>query len=279
MPGATAATGMAGLTSANPMNPTQSAVAATPAGMATPPMPDAATSPLGGGDISSALSQLVGMLAMVLQSLMSVLLQLGGAAAGGSAAQQQSPALPQSPAAIPQASPAYDRERTPAAAELAGGVKNTTSNASQKQRLDTTLAKVAKDPEGSKLLAAAKAKGYTIEVGDPSKAGGSRDANDHDSINGVTNMNTKKIVINPNAPDFDKTVVHELVHAATDGDGNSQKEEGMADVVGYRVASRMDGTRAPGSEKQIYQDKIKSYPNLQASNNIMSSLNNLGITA
>ena len=156
--------------------------------------------------------------------------------------------------------------------------RNVTEDPNQKQRLDTTLAKIAQDPDGSKLLQAALAKGYKIEVGDPSQAGaqdaGPRDA---DSINGVTIPGSKTIIINPNAPNFDKTVVHELVHAATEGDNNSQTEEGMADVIGFRVSSRMDGLAEPGSEQQIFMNKIASYPNLNASNDIINSLEKLGI--
>jgi hypothetical protein len=156
-----------------------------------------------------------------------------------------------------------------------GGPGN--SSADSSGRLDSILAKVATDPEGAKLLNAAKANGYSIEVGDPSKyASGQGDA---DSIYGVTVPDQKKIVISPNAPDFDKTVIHELVHAATQGDGDSKTEEGMADVIGYRIASRVDGTQAPGSERQIFQSKIANYPNLANDNHIIDALNTLGIQA
>ena len=154
--------------------------------------------------------------------------------------------------------------------------KNTTTDPTQKQRLDTILGKVAQDPEGAILLQKALANGYTFEVGDPSKAG-SKDENDKDSINGVTTDN--KIVINPNAPEFDKTVVHELVHAATKGDGDSQTEEGLADVIGYRISSRVDGTAAPGSDQQIFNNKIQNYPELQKTNDILASLKSLGVMA
>jgi len=96
-------------------------------------------------------------------------------------------------------------------------------------------------------------------------------------INGITIPGTKTIIVSPNAPEFDKTVSHELVHAATEADGNSQTEEGMADVIGYRIASRIDGTPEPGSEQEIFQNKIASYPNLNGSNDIINSLLQLGI--
>ncbi len=169
---------------------------------------------------------------------------------------------------------------TAAAKSLAAKVqsRNATADSSQKQRLNTTLSKIAQDPDGAKLLQAALAKGYKIQVGDPSQAG-AQDAGpkDADSINGVTIPSSKTIIISPNAPNFDKTVVHELVHAATEGDGNSQTEEGMADVIGFRVASRIDGVAEPGSEQQIFMNKIASYPNLNTSNDIINSLSRLGI--
>ncbi len=166
-----------------------------------------------------------------------------------------------------------------------GGVPstfNTTTDPSQKTRLDGTLAKVANDPEGSVLLQKAIAKGYTIEVGDPNAAGVAQADLDEEAdaggqVNGLTLPDKKKIIINPNAPDFDKTVVHELVHAASDGDGNSQQEEGFADVIGFRVYNRIDGVAPPGSEQSIFNAKIQSYPNLQATNGILDTLAQLGL--
>jgi hypothetical protein len=174
------------------------------------------------------------------------------------------------------------------------GSINTTTNPLQKSRLDTSLAKVAEDPEGSVLLQKAIAKGYTIEVGNASAAiGGARDAeggatlcpecqaalDGGGQVNGVTIPGQKKIVVDPNAPNFDKTLVHELVHAASDNDGNSQQEEGIADVIGYRVSSRANGLALPASQAQIFNSKILNYPNLQSNNSIQNTLANLGISA
>ena len=152
---------------------------------------------------------------------------------------------------------------------------NKADKGQQDSRLNDTLSKVAKDPEGSKLLEAAKKKGYTIEVGDPTQGKGGQGK----EVNGVTLSDQKKIIINPNAPDFDKTVVHELVHAATDGDGDSQQEEGIADVVGYRVANRMNGKGGPGDVNSIYQNKMSNYQELGQSNSVRNSLAALGINA
>ena len=171
-------------------------------------------------------------------------------------------------------------------------LKNTAADPKQKLRLDNTLKAISNDPEGSKLLEAAKAKGYTIEVGDPlAAAGGSLDKGSVScnhckaamdagtQVNGVTLPSQKKIIINPKAQDFEKTVVHELVHAATDGDGNSQQEEGIADVVGYRVANRITAKAQPGDTRSIYENKMKNYRELQGSNSIRDTLASIGIDA
>lgn len=183
--------------------------------------------------------------------------------------------------------------------------RNNTANPLQRNRLNDALAKVANDPEGSRLLQAALANGYTIEVGDPSAAIGAADSAgiNHDAstcsecqaaldgggqINGVTIPGQKKIVVNPNAPDFEKTLVHELVHAATEADGNSKDEEGKADLFGYSVSQRITGRAAPGAGLSplqqgllIYNSKKANpaYANLQESNGVDRILNNLGLFA
>lgn len=185
-----------------------------------------------------------------------------------------------------QSTPSFDKSYASTAtggtanAGGAGGgtaIANNTADPQQSARLDGVLAKVAQDPEGSKLLAAAKEKGYTIEVGDPSAAaGGAGDG----QVNGVTlSGNQKKIIISPNAPDFEKTVVHELVHAATDGDDNSQQEEGISDVIGYRVANRITGKAQPGDAQSIYQNKMANYQDLGQTNDVRNTLAALGIDA
>ncbi len=185
-------------------------------------------------------------------------------------------------------------EQRPAANESPRTDNTTVICQDPQARLNNTLNAISQDTEGSKLLDAAKAKGYSFEVGDPAAAvkegGVSLDKKSSScsqckaaldagkQINGVTLPEQKKIVINPNAPDFEKTLVHELVHAATDEDGNSQQEEGIADVIGYRVASRITGEAQPGSPQSIYKNKINNYPELQQSNSIRSTLASLRIT-
>lgn len=186
---------------------------------------------------------------------------------------------------------AYAPRSLPTATGLPlGGAVPQGLTASQDPRLNNTLNAIANDPEGAKLLAAAKANGYTIEIGNPAAAlGGSFDKSSvscphcraaldaGQQVNGVTLPDQKKIIINPNAPDFEKTVVHELVHAATPGDGNSQTEEGVADVIGYRIANRITGKGQPGSASSIFFNKIANYPGLTGANAIRSTLASLGI--
>lgn len=234
------------------------------------------------GGVSSAVQSTLQMITLLLEQM------LGGSPATGQAA----PGLDQGAALAGGAGTA----NAGGVGAAAGGtaIANDTADPQQAARLDDVLAKVAQDPEGSKLLAAAKEKGYTIEVGDPSAAaGGSLDKGNAIScphckaamdagqqVNGVTlSGDQKKIVINPNAPDFEKTVVHELVHAATDGDDNSQQEEGIADVIGYRVANRITGKAQPGDAQTIYQNKMANYQELNGANDVRGTLAALGIDA
>ncbi len=301
--------GLSGLpgSGTNGVNP-NAGIAGTPGLLNAPtnsalnPNSPGGASGLGDSGMGGALMQILSMLTSILSMLLPGLMQqMGGQGQpandiGGYDPNNTAPVAngPQAPTSLsneaPTAPPPPKPANTPKDADnVAGKSNNITSDPAQKQRLDNTLAKIARDPEGNKLLKSAEANGYTIEVGDPSQAAGAHDHSDghsHDSaldagkqINGITDPNQKKIIINPNAPDFDKTVVHELVHAATDGDGNSQTEEGMSDVVAYRVSSRMNGKAAPGSEQQIFNNKIKAYPNLKGNNDIQNSLNQLGISA
>lgn len=254
-----------------------------------PPNMGGMTGTAGDGSMGGMLQQIMSML-MTIMSMLMPLLQ-GGSANQGMPSFDKDSAPPPStttgggitaPPQLGQLQSPPPVSTRPTAAQsdsLIAGIKNTTPDATQKQRLNTTLAKVAQDPDGAKLLKAAEANGYTIEVGDPTK-GGSQE-HDADSVNGVTLPDQKKIIISPNAPDFNKTVVHELLHAATPTDGNSKTEEGMADVIGYRVSSRMDGTQMPNTEQQIFNTKANSssYSGLQGDNGIINSLNKLGISA
>jgi hypothetical protein len=244
-----------------------------------------------GGDLGSVLQQLMMVMSMML-SLMMQLFQGGGQQSPQLAAQDAGSFDPnvQAPNSFTAVPPELSSQAPPSWTSGQSDTGSGSASPDPNQRLQDTLSKIAKDPDGAKLLAAAKANGYTIKVGDPNGAPGSHDASTCPycrammdagrQINGVTVPSTKTIIIDPNAPDFDKTVAHELVHAATESDGNSQKEEGMADVIGYRIASRIDGTALPGSERQIFLNKIANYPDLTTDDNgIIDDLKKLGIQA
>lgn len=208
------------------------------------------------------LQQIFSALASILQILIQSLSSSTGAAPTGTTA-------PPTTTGGSSNTPTQPAPQTASTLGNAAAQRNTTTDPNQKQRLNNTLAAIAQDPEGSKLLKAALDKGYTIQVGN-------LDAN----TNGDTLPDQKKIIISPNAPNFTKTVVHELVHAATDQDGDSKDEEGKADVIGFRVASRILGQPEP-NEQATYRDKVTNpaYGNLQANNNVDQALAALGLTA
>ncbi len=167
---------------------------------------------------------------------------------------------------------------------------NTTKNADDKASLDDSLAEIAKDPDGAKLLAKAEAAGVKISAGDPDAAIGANDIlkSDEDPrtaskdgngtvVNGVTLSDSDggniRVVVHD--PKNIKTIVHELVHAVSTGDGNSKEEEGIADVIGSRVANRLGGADVgglTGSDETIYKNKQKLYPELKQTNDIRETL-------
>jgi predicted Zn-dependent protease len=119
---------------------------------------------------------------------------------------------------------------------------------------------IAQDPEGAKLVQAAKAQGLQLRVGNlpPGTMG--------EHQNGV-------ITISPQAmktpQDLIHTLAHELGHAATRGDGDSVAEEKAVDALGQRIQQRI----APGN---TYQLDVGAY-NIQANNGIANSLRNIGL--
>jgi hypothetical protein len=153
------------------------------------------------------------------------------------------------------------------------------NSGTQNAQLNKNLQAIAADPDGSILMDRAKQLGISIEVGDPGQSGQSGQAGL--TVQGVTLVRsdgrTRIIVRDPNNI---KTIAHELVHAVSSGDGNSKQEEGIADVIGSRIANRLGGSSAgglSGSDEQIYLNKQKIYPNLQASNAIRQTLAGLGL--
>jgi hypothetical protein len=183
--------------------------------------------------------------------------------------------------------------------------KPDTGNLAPPGSLQDSLEAIASDADGAKLIEAAKAKGVKIEVGNPETAagefdvvsecpsckagiadghGGSTVAKDGTTqVNGVTlsNSQTGEIRIVVRDPSNIKTIAHELVHAVSTDDGNSKQEEGIADVIGSRVANRLGGSNVgglSGSEREIFTNKQQFYPNLKSNNSIRETLAGLGLS-
>lgn len=172
---------------------------------------------------------------------------------------------PPSPASVPGAVP-------PGSAALAAEAKaaNITADPQQQAEVDSIIDSLAQDPEGSILLRQSLDNGTTIEIGD---AG--------DGNNGVYIPAENRIIVSPNAQDgIAKTLVHELVHSATKGDGNSQDEEGLADAIAFRVGERAGLLADNGlTTQQEYEAKKQLYGHLEGTNDIRNSLASLGIDA
>ncbi len=147
-------------------------------------------------------------------------------------------------------------------------IANPGANAENDPELQQSLAAIAQDPEGRTLLAEAQRQGVSISVGD---TGGN-------NILGLfqQNGNQKQIIVGDGANV--KTIVHELVHASTSEDGDSQHEEGLANVIGDRIASRVLGRQA-ANPNQIYNNTLPLYQGLGRFNGIEESLGRLGIVA
>jgi hypothetical protein len=179
-------------------------------------------------------------------------------------------------------------------------------SAAQKAQLKQNLVAISQDPEGAKLVADSIRKGVTFNVGNPAAAGANdvggavncpvcaASAADKGNnaqfaatgtsgnvvINGVTvtksNGSSDITVANPNKLD---TIVHEMIHATTTADGNSQQEEATAKFIGARVANRLAPGTAPTSDfNTTLQNTIPLYTGLNRSNNIAQSLAGLGLS-
>lgn len=259
-----------------------------------------ATQGAGGDAQQPDIKQIIVFLLMLLMQLLGKENAAGGDAAQGGGNNIQPMAAPAG--AQPMAAPVANSANNEGGAQAAGndhgnseGVTNLSSGDAG-AALNDSLNKIASDPEGAKLLEAAKAKGVTIEVGDPeAAANGAADqvsqcncpahsgaAKDGGTVvNGVTltdgQGNTKIVVRDPSNI---KTLAHELVHAVSTGDGNSKEEEGIADVIGSRIANRQGGTEAGGlngSDEQIFLNKQQFYPGLNQSNDIRKTMASLGL--
>lgn len=159
------------------------------------------------------------------------------------------------------------------AAGAAGGPATPTGPAVDVQgiQVDPALAPqlqaIANHPDGAKLLEAAKANGLTsINVNSNLNPDGGA------GTEGLFNPNTKSIdIANPNSPNLIHVLAHELGHAASAGDGNSQLEEKTVDALGERIHRDLTGGASS------FNLDVGSYSNLNQQNGILNTLRGLGI--
>jgi hypothetical protein len=134
-------------------------------------------------------------------------------------------------------------------------------------RLQGAIDQIAQDPEGAKLLEAAKAKGLTSISVNPGLDAGT--AGVTYSGGGSSRIEIK----DPNSRALIHTLVHELGHAATPEDGNSQTEEAVIDQIGERVQQRLTGQH---SGFHLNHD---AYRHLPVDNGVRDTLRRIGIAA
>jgi len=148
-------------------------------------------------------------------------------------------------------------------------------------KVSNALSQIAADPEGQKLLQQAEQKGYKIEIGSTGEKAAA-----------TTDSKAKKIVVDVNAKGLDSynltaTIAHELVHASTDGNGDSLLEESVSTAVGNRIAKRADGRPETAAEaiadfQKISADYKAAYKgdgavNGKQDNGILKALQGLGL--
>lgn len=124
-------------------------------------------------------------------------------------------------------------------------------------RLQNHINQLATDPEGRNLLEEARRRGVSIAVGQPVEGALAHfDPNNNTVVLGHETMNRGTGL---------QSLIHELVHATTPGDGNSQHEEGMANVIADRISARING-RQPRNADSIYSSTLANYGELSRFN-------------
>ena len=146
----------------------------------------------------------------------------------------------------------------------ANNVANLVNRATQDPRLTGPVTQIANDAQGNKLLNGALDAGLRgIEV-----------ANLPAGFQGQYLPDLKQIQVAPTTVggnDIVRTLAHELVHAATPGNGDSLNEENLADKIGTEIQRRLTGM-GPG-----YVLGGNSYNGLPQDNGIGTALRLLGI--
>jgi len=234
--------------------------------------------PLAGGDVAQTVEGLktaVDQLEQMIDQIMKLMSRSGAAPAGSDmgggggaapvgAAGGSSPAgdsfTPGSAMSSPAGMPSLTGTGNPS--ELLAGINIDPA-------LRPAIEAIAQHPEGAKLLAAAKANGLTdISVNsalNPDGGAGTEGL----AIYGGGNARIE--IANPNSANLVQTLVHELGHAATTGDGNSQAEEQAVHALGERLQADITG------QGSTFQLDLGSYSDLALDNGVINSLRNIGI--
>ncbi len=149
--------------------------------------------------------------------------------------------------------------------------------------LKNTLMAIAQDPEGRRLLETSLRNGTTFEVGNPALQ---VNAPGENVLGVTTTQNGLSHVIVSDANNV-KTIVHELVHAATSQDNDSIQEEATANIIGKRVAARIAqrlninpgflGFSGSQTATGTIAETVPNYVGLNRTNAIANTLAQLGI--
>jgi hypothetical protein len=214
------------------------------------------------------MQQLLGLFAQLFQAILAM--GNGGQQAGGQSPGNQSPTaggINPGRGALPVTSGGQARGISPGSqvGNAAARANVNDIRGVNDPNLARSLQAISRDPEGGVLLAEAARRGVSIQVGN---TGGP-------NINGFFDPNTNRIVVGDGRNI--KTIAHELVHAVTEGDGNSKDEEGSAEVIGRRIESRITG-RPLENPRSTFVEKQLLYPELGQSNGVGRSLGRLGIS-
>lgn len=136
-------------------------------------------------------------------------------------------------------------------------------------RVRQALAQIATHPDGAKLIAAAKANGLSSISVNPGLNPDGGAGTQGETYYG--DGNTRIEIADPSNPDLIQTLAHELGHAATTQDGDSQVEENTVDRLGDRIQQDLIGRR---SRFELDQG---AYSNLPQDNGVLNSLRSLSI--
>jgi len=185
----------------------------------------------------------------------------GGAAAAPAGMHTHDSFTPGGAAAAPAGMPSLSG--TGNSADLLAGIE--ISDPALRQALE----QIASHPDGAKLIAAAKANGLTSITANPGLNPDGGAGTEGLAIYG--GGNTRIEIANPNSANLIQTLAHELGHAATTGDGNSQLEEQTIHELGERIQRDLTG------QASSFHLDLGSYSNLAQDNGVLNSLRGLGI--